>query len=309
MYEKYYSFLRHFFFWFFSVLFVVFCPVIVFYSLGYKFDIKSKKFSKTGAIVIKTFPKGVTAYLDGKKIEETSPVTLRELLPQQYFLTLDKEGFYPYQLTVEVKPSLIRNIDVFLIPKLQDGNKVEFDLHIYKFFVIKHLFGEKIVAFTDKGIYLLDEDFKGARMLSPQAFSEAQANSIEDLKENNNKLLFWNKHNLWMLTVPQPKDEEYPSVSSIYDAKDNIKDVFLGFKDRYFIIHDGLKVIALDVDNPKVYFQMYELENINAKIFYNSRNETLYVKDKLPRARAFSLFKIEMMPSVNERFTNERREN
>lgn len=309
MQDKYYSALRHFFFWLFSFLFILFSPVVVFYSLGYKFDVHAKKFLKTGAINIKIFPKGVDVYLDDKKIEGTAPLTIRELLPRKYSLTLVKEGFYPYKLATEIKPSSISNIDVFLIPKIEDSKKIESDLHIYRFFVAKHLFGEKIITFTDKGIYLLDEDFKGARLLSSQIFDETEANSIAELKENNGKIVFWNNQNIWMLASVQSKDEERLKVLLIYNAQDAIKDVFLGLKERYFIIHDGLKIIALDADNPQVYFPIYELKSMNAKVFYNSRNETIYIKDKLPGTKAFSLFKIEMMMPVSERIASDGKEN
>jgi hypothetical protein len=158
--KSYYLFLRKLFFWLFSFSFILFTPVIVYYSLGYKFDIKSKKFLKTGAISIKTFPKGISVYLDGKKINETSPCILRDLMPQEYTIDLEKEGFYPYSVTVEVKPSFIEKVDVFLVPQMGDVKKLAADLYIYKFFIIKHLFGKKILAFTDKGIYSIDDDFK-----------------------------------------------------------------------------------------------------------------------------------------------------
>lgn len=305
MQERYYHILRHIFFWLFSFLFIIFMPVIVYYSLGYKFDTKTKKFLKTGAISIKTFPRGISVSIDGKKISEATPCTLRDLMPREYKLTLEKEGFYTYTIIVEVRPSLIQDIDVFLIPKMGDIKKLELDLHIYKFFVTKHLFGERIMAFTDKGIYLLDDDFKEVKKLSTQIFAADEANSIENLEENNNRIIFWNRTNIWMLTPPQETGEALSDVTNIYRADKDIKDIFFGFKGKYLIIHDGLKVIALDIENFKISFPVYELKSLNSRIFYNSAAETLYIKDKIPKTNYFSLFKIEMMPLINERLSDE----
>jgi len=307
MQEKYYSFLRHFSFWLFSLAFVILTPVIVYYSLGYKFDIKSKKFLKTGALSIKTFPRAVTVYLDGKKIDELTPGTIRELMPHKYNLVLEKEGFYPYNMEIEIKPSLVNNIDVFLIPKIKGVEKVKFDFNIYGFFLLRQIFTEKILIFTDKGIYFLDTDLEGIKKVSEQIFEEHLANSIEEVIANNNKLIFWNKKNIWVVDI---SNENFPSTDTanpVYTAGKSIKDAFLGLRERYLIVNDGLKVIALDMDNLGVSFEIYTLNNLNAKIFYDARSETLYIKDKIPRTENFSLFKIEIMPLIGGRISNERR--
>lgn len=307
MQEKYYSFLRHLSFWLFSSAFVILTPIIVYYSLGYKFDIRSKKFLKTGALSIKTFPRAITVYLDGDKMSELTPSTIRELMPRKYSLALEKEGFYPYNMEIEIKPSLVHNIDVFLIPKIKGIEKIKFDFNIYRFFLLRQIFTEKILAFTDKGIYFLDTDFEGIKKISEQILEEHVANSIEEVIANNNKLIFWNKKNIWIVDI---SNENFPAAnpaSLVYTAERNIKDAFLGLRERYLIVNDGLKVVAVDMDNLGVTFEIYTLNNPNSKIFYDARSETLYIKNKIPQTDSFSLFKIEIMPLIGGRIPNERR--
>jgi len=307
MQEKYYSLLRHISFWLFSLAFVILTPVIVYYSLGYKFDIQSKKFLKTGALSIKTFPRAITVYLDGKKMDESTPSTIRELMPRKYDLVLEKDGFYPYQIEIEIMPSLVNSIDVFLIPKIKGIEKIKFDFNIYKFFVIKQIFTEKILIFTDKGIYFLDADLEGAKKISGQIFTEALANSIQEVIENNNKLIFWNRKNVWIVDTANEKTLNANMASLLYTAERNIKDAFLGLRERYVIVNDGLKVIALDTDNLGISFEIYTLNNLNSKIFYDARSEILYIRDRLPQTATFSFFKIEIMPLIEERLSDERR--
>ncbi|MCK9614818.1 MAG: PEGA domain-containing protein [Candidatus Omnitrophica bacterium] len=307
MQEKYYSLLRHISFWLFSLTFVALTPVIVYYSLGYKFDVQSKKFLKTGALSIKTFPRAIAVYLDGKKMDELTPSTIRELMPRKYDLVLEKEGFYPYHIETEIKPSLVNSIDVFLIPKIKGIEKIKFDFNIYRFFVIKQIFTEKILIFTDKGIYFLDADLEGAKKISDQVFTETLANSIQEVIENNNKLIFWNRKNIWIVDISNEKTLNANMASLLYTAERNIKDVFLGLRERYAIVNDGLKVIALDMDNLGISFEIYVLNNQNSKIFYDARSETLYIGDKLPQTGTFSLFKIGIMPLIEERLSDERR--
>jgi len=307
MQEKYYSLLRHLSFWLFSLAFVILTPIIVYYSLGYKFDIKSKKFLKTGALSIKTFPRAVTVYLDGEKMDELTPSTIRELMPRKYNVVLEKEGFYPYNMEIEIKPSLVNNIDVFLIPKIKGVEKIKFDFNIYRFFLLRQIFTEKILIFTDKGIYFLDTNLEGIKKVSEQIFEEHLANSIEEVIANNNKLIFWNKKNIWVIDI---SNENFPSANManlVYTAERNIKDAFLGLRERYLIVNDGLKVVALDMDNLGVSFEIYTLNNLNSKIFYDARSETLYIRDKIPHTENFSLFKIEIMPLIGGRISNERR--
>lgn len=307
MQEKYYSIIRHLSFWTFSLAFIFLTPVIVYYSLGYKFDIKSKKFLKTGALSIKTFPRAITVYLDGQKMDELTPSTIRELMPRKYNLVLEKEGFYPYSMEIEIKPSLVNSVDVFLVPKIEGIEKVKFDFNIYKFFLMRQIFTEKILVFTDKGIYFLDTGFEGVKKISEQVFEERLANSIEEVIANNNKLIFWNKKNIWVVDVSSENVSSGNMASLVYTAENNIKDVFLGLRERYLIVADGLKVVAVDMENLGMNFEIYNLNNNNSKIFYDARSETLYIKDKIPHTESFSLFKIEIMPLVGGRISNERR--
>jgi hypothetical protein len=307
MQEKYYSFIRHLSFWLFSLVFIALTPIIVYYSLGYKFDIKSKKFLKTGALSIKTFPRSVTVYLDGKKMGELAPSTIRELIPRKYNLILEKEGFYSYNMEIEIKPSLVDTVDVFLIPKIEGIVKTKLEFNIYRFFLLRQIFTEKILVFTDKGIYFLDTDLEGVKKISEYIFEEQLANSIGDVIVNNNKLIFWNKKNIWVMDVSNDSQAAATAPILIYTAEKGIKDAFLGLRERYLIINDGLKVVALDTDNLGMNFEIYTLKSPNSKMFYDARSEALYIRDKIAQAESFSLFKIEMMPLVEGKNSNERR--
>lgn len=306
--DKRYLAARKFCFWLFSFIFIFFTPVLIYYSLGYKFDLGSKKFLKTGIISIKTFPAGAEVYLDEKKLSESSPCTLREVIPKEYTVSLKSGGFYDYKIPIQVKPSLVFQIDVVLVPKVRDVEKLKFDFNIYKSFFIRHFFGEKILVFSDKGIYLLDRDFKNTEKLSSCDIGETAASTITDIiQEGNNKLVFWSQMNVWALDM-NPKDdlggqENMPAV--IYKAEEYIKYVFFGLRERYLLIQDGLKVIAVDMENPKVYFSILELKSLNSKIFYESRSETLYIQDKVAQTNTFSLFKIELIPFLGKKKDNE----
>lgn len=303
MKDKIYLTFRKLFFWLFFISFIVLAPLLVFYSLGYKFNIALKKFQKTGAISVKCFPREVDVYLDNKKINDSAPCTLRELLPNTYILRLEKEDFYSYRIPVEVKSSSISEIDVMLMPKLRNVEKLPMDLNVSNFFIMERLFGKAIIIFSEKGMYLLSEDFENIRKIADFPIDKAILGNIVGVREEKNQFVFWSKNNIWLVKMPKFQDNGDTLVLNIYSAKEIISNVFFCLKGRYLIIHDGMKIIALDVKSPDISFPIMEARSMTAEIFYDYDTDVLYIKDKIVSRDDFSLFKINLMELIHERKT------
>jgi len=306
MKEESYLILRKLFFWLMLCIFLLFTPLIVFYSLGYKFDESGKKFLKTGAMSIKTSPWGAQIFLNNKKIDVTTPAIFREVLPKKYSLALEKEGFYPYQMTVNVKPWQVSELNVVLLPERKNVEKLKYGYNIYRFFVNPYFFGQKFTIFTDQGIYLVDSDLKNTKRVSSQDLGIGVARHIENLKYWNNRLIFWTKDHIWMIEIPPFADQPEKPLISLYKTLSVIKKVSFGFKDRYLIVQDGLKVVAVDVLNPEVSFQVFVLNSPEADIFYDSHSDVLYARDSVVsksdlQPDLFSIFKIELLPIISEK--------
>lgn len=303
MEDKKYLVLRKFFFWLFFLGFIVFSPVVLFYSLGYKFDAHSKKFQKTGAIFIRTSPQQVDVFLDGNKMSESTPYAIRQLLPGKYTVSLEREGFYPYRIPVEVRPSYVYDIDIVLLAKAASIENINLDFNIYKFFILRRLFNKKIIIFTDNGIYALDEKLENAQKIAVLKIDAATINTIEGLEEDKNQLIFWNKKNIWRAEIPQQLRAEADNTAAlIYSSRQAIKNVFVAMKGRYLIIQEGRKIIALDIANYSVFFPVLELKSASARIFYDSESEALFAKDSIMASSdRLSLFKINLMEYVHEK--------
>lgn len=301
MKEETYLILRKFAFWIMSFVFIFLTPLIVFYSVGYKFDPASSKFLKTGLISIKTFPRGVDVFLNAQKTGDATPCVLRGLLPKKYFVVLEKEGFYSYEMQVYVRPSFVSELDVVLVPKEKNIERLKFNFNVYRFFVSKQYFGGKIVFFADKGIFILDTDFKNIQKVSSIDLGSALVDSIEGLKQYNDHLIFWNKNNIWMVEAIESDANAMPDIVPLYETQEEIKDVFLGMKDRYLVVHAGLNVFALDVYNPLVIFPVFTPQSQEAKIFYDERTETLFIRDFVPASESYSLYRVELVPIMHEK--------
>ena len=88
-------------------VFILGLPFILTYTMGFQFDPRTLKFTRTGIISLKTEPPGASVYLDARLVPEKTPSSIAELLPGTYHVRLTMEGFYPYTSDVEVFASKV----------------------------------------------------------------------------------------------------------------------------------------------------------------------------------------------------------
>jgi hypothetical protein len=300
MTDNVYKILRKIFFWFFFLAFIISTPVVVFYSLGYKFNFQAKRFEKTGIISIKSLPDGAEVYLNQKRLNKTTPCNLRELRPAKYKIRLEKEGFYPYEKEIEVKSGYVFPLDVVLLPKIKDVEKIKQDLDIIKFFVVEHIFGKRIVAFSKDSIYILNEDLEEIAKVSPLNMDEESINSIKGIKEIKNNFIFFSPTDIWGFDYGASLAKKENCLEHLYKSDEPIKEIFFGLKDRYIIIHKDSEVLAIDMKHKDVIFKIYQLNSKDAQVYYDSSSDVLFVSDKVYPSESFSLFKIEMAKKIYE---------
>lgn len=86
--------------------FLVAAPLIVFFVRGLKFDFKEKKFVSTGILAVESDPKDAQIFLDNKLVR-TSQGEIRFLEPRDYRVSLQKNGYYPWEKTLTVEPDKV----------------------------------------------------------------------------------------------------------------------------------------------------------------------------------------------------------
>ncbi len=301
MEDKPYKLMRRIFFWLFFFAFIISLPLVIFYSLGYQFNPNLKRFQKTGIISIKSSPQNAEVYLQGNKIQEVTPCDLKELLPGVYKIKLEKEGFYPYQIDVDVRSSFVSVLDAILIPKIKDVEKVKLETNFYKLFAMEHLFGKRIIAFAQDGIYILNEELEEITKISPLDLTEEQIESIQGIREGRNNLVFWNPSDIWLIDYGAWGIKKELRLEHLYHSANEIREVFFGFKDRYLIIQTGNKIIARDIRNKDIIFEIYYLTDKDAEIYYDNSSDSLFIKDKIPPSDKFCLFKVNITKKIYEK--------
>jgi len=116
---------------FFTIAFLIIAPMMIFYAAGYKFNLSGVKFQKTGAFIIDSKPKGAKIFINDK-LQQTffkklfsyegslikTPAKIKNLLPGEYNLRLEYEGYWPWQKKLTIYPGTSTYAeDIYLFKK------------------------------------------------------------------------------------------------------------------------------------------------------------------------------------------------
>lgn len=91
--------------------------VAVFLAKGYTFSTSQKRIIGTGIISATSEPSSASVFIDGHLTTATN-ATISSLPPKKYTVKIVKEGFIPWERTVEVKEGLVTELKVTLFPAI-----------------------------------------------------------------------------------------------------------------------------------------------------------------------------------------------
>lgn len=105
----------------FTIGMLVFVGVVailaVIMAKGYSFSPKQGALIGTGIISATSIPDGASVYIDGHLATATN-ATLNNLSPKVYSIKIIKDGFIPWEKSVEVKEGVVSSIKATLFPSL-----------------------------------------------------------------------------------------------------------------------------------------------------------------------------------------------
>ncbi|MFH1597626.1 MAG: PEGA domain-containing protein [Patescibacteria group bacterium] len=115
----------------FIVLFLALAPVVLLYSLGYRYDWQMHSLYKIGSIKIDSQPDQADIYLNGQLVGESKHL-ITNLRPDFYTVEVKKEGYFPWQKQIEVLPAQTAIFeDIVLYRNDQDPENIIEDILSY----------------------------------------------------------------------------------------------------------------------------------------------------------------------------------
>lgn len=88
-------------------VFVICTPVAVLYALGYKFDLSTRQISKTGSLMTRSEPARSSIYLDDKLQTAKTGGSIRFLLPGDYNVKIDRDGYQSWTKRLTIRSGLV----------------------------------------------------------------------------------------------------------------------------------------------------------------------------------------------------------
>lgn len=284
-------------FYFSVFVFLAGLPFILASGLGYKFNTRTFKFTKTGLIAIKTQPQGALVYFENRLINEKTPTTLNELLPGKYSLKLELEGHYPYFREVEVEEGKVSRLEkVILFPLRAD---------------IKQLNKEKLSSiFLDESrgmVYYVNQEEN--TIFKSDMFGEHFEKSAKflplappakqwKLSGDKEKILCFNLHQIEVIYLErnnQPFIKE--AVFILNYPNDAINDVYWYGDSYHIILIANTRIDILEANPQSNPVTLVRLNKKNAPGFYDIRTDSIYFLDSQQAAdgKAYdNLYKLEL---------------
>jgi PEGA domain len=106
--------------WLFTLIFLIFAPILVFYTAGYRWNPKKGIVEKNGTVILDTTPRGANIFLNDQNIDETTPATLQNIAPGTYTIRVEKPGYHTWEKTLSVLQERVTFAnEIFMWPQLE----------------------------------------------------------------------------------------------------------------------------------------------------------------------------------------------
>jgi hypothetical protein len=250
----------------FIFLFFVITPAVILYTAGYRYNFQKNKIQKTGIFILKSKPEEARIYLNNKIRKKTTPARIANLLPGDYLIKIEKDGYYSWEKTLPVFSRLTtfaENVFLFkksLPAKIMDGEIDTFLLSPDK---------QKIVYLqtidTGKEIWLLK--LKTSKKFLLYRLSE---------KLNQNLKLEWGADGQKLLISSGdkvPEDSKY----IVLDAETQEASVYQNLEEFYFEFKGINNKLAAAGELPNLIF----IPNVPERFFavLDQKNQNFVVRD------------------------------
>lgn len=325
---------RDFLFILFVFLFIIGTLLISIYASGYKFNLKlpldfNRVLVKTGMLNLDSNPKGATIYINDKALLSDSwrpwsknykktPSKLKNMIPGDYNLRVEKEGYWPFKATVRVNSGLttfyedvnlfksdnptiksisdesIDNENIFLSPNNRylflKKSKLLVDLEKDKETSLEKIEDDKLFS---NNVWLKSNNLLiDGKIINPKSESETKdfksliGENIFNLRFNDaeNTLYYQNEKNLSLINTKNNISEPVIYNTDIIDYLPGDNNVFLLLKDgdKVFVRNYSLSSLSYTEELLLSKDGDYSFQESykNNLVIYDKKNRSIYFLDK-----------------------------
>lgn len=286
--------IRYIAFFFSLALYLILLPIILSYSLGYHIDFNKFIIYKTGIISLKSAPSGASIYINGKLYPDITPARIEELRPGTYSIEVKREGMFPWQKELAVRPNMVtRAENILLFPMLQVTEKVN-NRETDNFFIPDDR--SQIYYMTKSGFYKSNIDGTNSRKLS--SYSEWPSGIIgKKLSPDGKKIIYFNENGIWIIYLKGlrlTKNGEIAEIEEVFKGPNIIKDVFWHSASNHIIFIAGRDINVLEIGKGggKNIVTLNKCTRQPQGLYYDTYNDSLYFNDS-PEGRR-SLYRLDL---------------
>lgn len=129
-----------------TICFFIIAPILVAYSMGYRFNFERMKITETGGIYVRTFPAAEKIIVDSKITEKpgvfSNSIFVQSLLPADHTVLVQKNGYHDYLKTITVLQEQVTKLENIILFKKDILFKIVTDktnpFNIQERFIIKN---------------------------------------------------------------------------------------------------------------------------------------------------------------------------
>jgi len=260
-------------FYFSVALFCVLLPVILSYALGYQIDYHNFKIYKTGILYIASRPAGASIYLNGAMRQDLTPAQIEELKPGYYKIEVRKDGFYPWEKDMVVKPNMVTKADRIILFPITREMKTVSHTGIRDFLVSNKNY---IYYMKKSGIFRSDMD--GGNMKRLSVYGNWPDGVIgKKFSSDGNELLFFSPATLGVVHLQQ----DLAKVDEVFTGDGLIIDAFWYPGAGYIIVvtNKDIKVVELSGAGTRNIVSLYKFNSKPQNVSYDDNNGSLYFID------------------------------
>lgn len=115
----------------FVIAFLAIAPLIIFYTSGYRWNPKKGKVERYGTVIFDTVPRGAKILVDGRQIEDVTPITIQDMPPGTHRFELSRDGYASWGKSLDVLPEKVTFVNFVWLwkdsqPSLALASEAEF---------------------------------------------------------------------------------------------------------------------------------------------------------------------------------------